>query len=58
MMFDNFRAKARIKKQKEEKHFAAQKSVMAQDIQKRLRVSYTLLYKCHVNVYSKQLPFQ
>jgi len=57
-MFDNFRAKARIKKQKEEKHFAAQKSVMAQDIQKRLRVSYTLLYKCHVNVYSKQLPFQ
>lgn len=31
------RAKARIRKQKEEKHFAAQKSVMSQDIQKRIR---------------------
>ena len=36
-----FRAKERIQKEKQNKHYAAQKSVILQDLHKRLRVITT-----------------
>ena len=36
------RAKARIQKEKQDKHYVAQTAVLVQDLQKRLRVSIIL----------------